>query len=180
MHPMDLAFIHLCILLSVWFLFPDIYCTETNPFSLAISYWFLRTGCTEERSFRKFFLLNEHFDSLHLKTLHCQGHWGRSLAVISTCSQKSCVCFEPDLESLQIFALSVYPGVSWDVSCLSDKFSSTWLNVWINHPCICMICMKTRQYLLQLDLGSLLFIPDLSDGILCCLCQATSVLFPFL
>lgn len=73
MCPMDLAFVHLCILLRVWFLFSDVYCTETDLFSQAVSHWFSRTGWTEEWSFRKYFLLNEHFDSLHLKTLHFKG-----------------------------------------------------------------------------------------------------------
>lgn len=108
MYPVDLAFVHLCILLSVCFLFSGMYCTETETFSQAVSCWFSRTDWAEERGFRKCFLLNEHFDSLHLRTLHSKGHWGRSLAVISICSKKSChACFEPDLESLQIFGPKV-------------------------------------------------------------------------
>ena len=44
-----------------------------------------------------------------------------------------------------------------------------------------LLCAKTGQYSsLHLDLGGLLFIPNLADGILCCLWQATSLLFPFL
>lgn len=44
-----------------------------------------------------------------------------------------------------------------------------------------LVCTKTGQYSsLHLDLGGLLFIPNLADGILCCLWQATSLLFPFL
>lgn len=37
MYPRDLAFVHLCILLSVWFLLSDRYCTEMEPFSQAVS-----------------------------------------------------------------------------------------------------------------------------------------------
>lgn len=164
MYPMDLAFVHLCILLSVWFLVSHMYCTEMEPFCQAISSWFSRTGWREEGGFRKCFLLYEHFYSLHLRTLHCKGHWGRSLAVISICSQKSChAYFKPDLESFQIFFAR---------KCLSRCYLRCFLFV--------------RQVLLdiidllQLDLESRnSFIPDLCDGILCCLCQATSVLFPF-
>lgn len=104
MYPPDLAFVHLCILLSVGFLFSDTYCTEIEPFSQAVSCRFWRPGWTEDRGFRNYFLLNERFDSLHLRTLLFKGHWGRPLAVISICSQKAChACFEPDLESLQMF-----------------------------------------------------------------------------
>lgn len=41
-----------------------------------------------------------------------------------------------------------------------------------------LVCTKTGQYsLLHLDLGCLVFIPNLADGILHCLWQATSLLF---
>lgn len=178
---MDVAFVHLCILLSVWFLFSDVYCRETEAFAQAVSFLtgFWGLGWTEERGSRKYFLLNEQFDSLHLRTLRCKGHWGRSLAVISICSQKSChACFEPDLESLEIFG----------PKCLSRCYLRCFLFVrqvlldmieCMDQPSL--ISIKTGQYIsLQLDLGSLLFIPDLSDGIFCCVCQATSILFPFL
>lgn len=143
------------------------------------SYWFLRTGWTEERGSRKYFLLNEHFDSLHLRTLRCKGHWGRSLAVISICSQKSChACFEPDLESLEIFGPKCLPRCYLRCFLFVRQVLLDMIEC-MDQPSL--ICIKTGQYIsLQLDLGSLLFIPDLSDGIFCCLCQATSILFPFL
>lgn len=37
MYPVDLAFIHMHILLRVWFLFRDMYCTEMGPFAQSCS-----------------------------------------------------------------------------------------------------------------------------------------------
>lgn len=52
---MDLAFVHLCILLSVRFLFSDMYCPEMKPFSQAVCYWFSRSVWTEEKGSQEVF-----------------------------------------------------------------------------------------------------------------------------
>lgn len=129
--------------------------------------------------FRKRLLLYEHFDSLLLGMLHCKGHRVRSSAVNSTSSQKSRhACFEPDLGSLEIFGLQ----------CLTMCYLRCFLFVrqllldmieCMDQPSL--VCTKTGHYSsLHLDLGGLLFIPNLADGILCCLWQAIPLLFPFL
>lgn len=131
------------------------------------------------RGLRKYFLLYEHFYSLHLRTFHCKDHWGRSLAVIPVFVLRNLV--------MHFLSLILKAFRFFCPKCLSRCYLRCFLFVrqvlldmieCMDQPSL--ICMKTGQYiLLQWSLGSLLFIPDLSDGILCCLCQATSVLFPF-
>lgn len=144
-----------------------------------ISYQFSRSGWTEESGFRKRLLLYERLDSLQIGTLHCKGHRVRSSAVDSTSLQKSRhACFELHLGSLEIFGLQ----------CLTMCYLRCFL--FVRQLLLDMIeCMdqpslvrtKMGHYSsLHLGLGGLLFIPNLADGILCCLWQAIPLLFLFL